>query len=324
MYLDYHYHEGASTSEIRSDLIAVLTGESDPANLSASCDKAKTSLITSVPAGWSLHDPAVDSYADVIKAPVSDNPTQFKHVSLYLNSTILYLKVHQDWDATTHTTTNTLTNSESSYGLVISTIYPGRICMSASSNFIAVMSEYTNRDTQANGITRGCSDADSGPLLVTERTRAMLWDTVENGYIPFLWSPIGTVALNRASTLSQSLKYPQANYNYQPHSQDTTDYAVNVFHPIGEGVNSDTSLRQPTGTPGEYSSFVVPLHACDANSSDKTAYLGDITAKCGIYVGPRYSLPDYHELTLNSTPYIAWPVGVADASYGGMVFVPKE
>jgi hypothetical protein len=62
MYARYNYTAAATLVNIINDAVAVLTGETNKANLSVGCDQANTFILTTYNvAGWLLHDQTVKS-----------------------------------------------------------------------------------------------------------------------------------------------------------------------------------------------------------------------------------------------------------------------
>lgn len=59
MYTKYVYNAGATSDNIKNDIIAILTGETNKANLSASCNKSSTDIFSTIAAGWTSHDTLV-------------------------------------------------------------------------------------------------------------------------------------------------------------------------------------------------------------------------------------------------------------------------
>ena len=56
MYAEYAYKAGTSVLNMLNDIAAILTGETNVANLSSACDAAASQIISNVAAGWTEHD----------------------------------------------------------------------------------------------------------------------------------------------------------------------------------------------------------------------------------------------------------------------------
>lgn len=119
MYARYNFTAGSAYADILSDVTAILTGETNIANLSAACDQALTTIDARIPAGWTVHDAAADTDAKCLKAPHADDPTQFKYALIGQLPSILTLSNYarawddhmslvgcEDWDAVNKVATN--------------------------------------------------------------------------------------------------------------------------------------------------------------------------------------------------------------------------
>lgn len=324
MYLDYHYKAGSSYATVRQDLINVLLGETNIANLSSDCDKTKTTITSTVASGWSTHDAVADSYNYILKSTVSDDVNKEKYVGLYGASTVFNLKVYNDWNAATNTTTYLLATSTASTQPFSGT-YSGRFLLASSANFILFLGEYYDPTTSTNQPKIGTSSNDYGPTMASERSREMPWDTVTNGYIPFLHINPGSWAVSATTSgKGESLRHPLPFYGWKPSPTLADVYGIYGARLIGWGPNEASPTRIATSTPGEYDMVVAPLLVRSGSLTDYTNYLGNISEKSGVYICPAYSLPRYHEFTMLTKTYVAWPVGRVDSGYGGCVLVPKE
>lgn len=73
MYTKYSYNAGATKENIFSDLKALFTGETNKANLSASCNQATTDIVSNTAAGWTFDAPQETIYAPEL---ITNNPSQ--------------------------------------------------------------------------------------------------------------------------------------------------------------------------------------------------------------------------------------------------------
>ncbi|MBF0421331.1 MAG: hypothetical protein HQL78_14365 [Magnetococcales bacterium] len=189
MFTKYAYSASATAANILADLLAILTGETVVANLSASCDKPNTSILSTIPAGWALHDAAAGTNARAIKSPLADNANAFKYVVLDLNTAgFIQTKVYETWDATGHTGTNLAYGSNITTACQqFSTTLPGTVYIFSSARFLLLFSMY-------NAIWGSSTNAGASGCL--ERTRVCPWDTVAAGWPPFVFSNLGDMATN--------------------------------------------------------------------------------------------------------------------------------
>lgn len=187
MYAKYSYAAGASPSNLLADVVAILTGETNKANLSADCVQANTAITSTVASGWTVHDAAAGTNAQVLKAPLADDGTTFKYIKIDCN-TAGYLKigVYETWDATGHTGTNMAYNSENttSHAQRVDLTSGGIMHIFASARFAVMCAQY--------GAAWGNSA--SGPSGCVERTRLLTYDTVANGWPPFMYMEFASSA----------------------------------------------------------------------------------------------------------------------------------
>jgi len=167
MFTTYRYNSGATQANILSDIVAILTGETTVANLSASCDKPNTTITSTIAAGWTLHDGSSGSNKKVIKSAYSDNGSAFKYVEIDLLSTTYFdCYIYEDFNSGTHTGTNISSNS-GNYPQRIDLSKEGLIYISSSNRYINFMSLYES--------TYG--DSYNSPLILNELTRVSPYNT---------------------------------------------------------------------------------------------------------------------------------------------------
>ena len=259
MYTVYRYSSGAEEQDILDDIVAILTGETDVSYLSSSCDKPNTTITSTVAAGWAVHDIA-PGYATgvgcVIKAPVADDATAFKYVGLrFIKSTgAFYVYIYEDWDNVAHSGTNG-SNTVSEVGGNQLRVEPniddmtrGNFYLSASLRHIALYSYYLSGTTHYWGCSTG-----NAPILVLERTRVTSWDTVANGYPPFiLYYPGRGVTNGTVSSATAGMRF---------RSVSGDDVIGNNCIPklFRFSTTNATSNRRATNTPGLFEIDVEPI-----------------------------------------------------------------
>lgn len=122
MYYKYSYLTTATAANIRTDLSALLCGETNMANLSAGCDQVNTTLLAgTVETNWTLFDAAASATSFVLRSLNLDGTT-FKYMQV--NVTAVALPVismigWELWNATTKVGTN---QSASNSALVSNTV----------------------------------------------------------------------------------------------------------------------------------------------------------------------------------------------------------
>lgn len=171
MYCRYDYNAGATAANIMADLVAILTGAStDSSTLSAGCNKPNTAFINTVSPGWTVHDAAAGSGAQVLKAPFAD-ASGYKYAWFNFTATTYANGLYETWNATTHAGTNA---ANAAYGATQTAGYSlaagGTIFVSAAATYMHLLC--------FTGSTYGMT------ISVMERTRNSLWDTSGVGVPP--------------------------------------------------------------------------------------------------------------------------------------------
>ena len=186
MFSQYTYKAGSTLANVLSDIIAILTGETDKNNLSSDCELTSTSIWSTVAAGWTLHDAAAGADAQCIKALCEDGVT-YKYVVIDMSATnTLVTKVYESWDAVGHSGTNLCYGSESTYkSQRVGLSLLGKVFIGASSRYCVFWSWLTTSSYYGNG--------NNGPTGCFERTRGSPWDTTANGYPPYIWGSFTNV-----------------------------------------------------------------------------------------------------------------------------------
>lgn len=117
MYAVYNYKAGSTQAQVLSDIVAIATGTTNVSSLSASCVQANTSIISTVAAGWTVHDAAAGANAQVIRCLNNDGTTyKYAYVSLP-SSTGVSITGPESWNASTHAATNNTTASTASWDM---------------------------------------------------------------------------------------------------------------------------------------------------------------------------------------------------------------
>lgn len=105
MYVRYVTVAAPVLANMVADFAAIITGAAI-ADLSASCDKVASSIVSStVPAAWTLFDGAAAGSGKVVSGPDMDGLTT-KYARLFLNASNLSVDCYEGWNATTHVGVN--------------------------------------------------------------------------------------------------------------------------------------------------------------------------------------------------------------------------
>ncbi|MBF0340358.1 MAG: hypothetical protein HQL95_05270 [Magnetococcales bacterium] len=195
MFATYNYSANGTQQNVLDDLIAILTGETNANNLSATCNKGATSITATIPAGWTLHDASAGTVTKVIKAPLADDTTRFKYVGIIADnggSGALQTNVWEAWDAVNHAGTNKAYGSDvSNSSQRMSQTSAGKLLVSGTV-YLFASARYLLLCSNVNG--NWGSPINNGPSGCFERSRFCPWDTVAAGYPTFVFINLGDVA----------------------------------------------------------------------------------------------------------------------------------
>lgn len=180
MYANYTVLATATAAQVLADIVAILTGTTNPNLLSASCDKPNTQILTTYnPAGWVVHDAAAGTNRQVLKAPCAHDASIYKYLIVDTNTAgALVVGTCQAWDAAAHTgTTVTLTGSNTRLFLTTA----GIIRIAASARYAYIYPDYASGP--GSGGT-GAQGAMSGTLFLETKPNA--WQLPGTSYIPMI------------------------------------------------------------------------------------------------------------------------------------------
>jgi len=287
MLSSYFYGAGATAANILADQVAILTGETNVANLSASCDKVNTVIDASVTvAGWTLHDAAAGTNAVCLKAAMADNASQYKYLVVDTNTAgYIFLKGYETWDAEGHSGTNLIYRSDgNAYSQRINTTLGGRLDISASVRHCFAYS-------YQNGLYG--SSTGTAPCGILERTRRSPWDTVANGYPPFVFM----------SGFNTNISYEPRSLSAAGSDVVASYAAATPIHFLGVLTNPSTTV--PSDELKTPKHMMIPFGV--ARIAD--GHLGgDISSLCDIWLTTYNSGSTYDTLVVGSATYMIWAV----------------
>lgn len=278
MYAKYVYNSGTTQADMLADLIAILTGETVIANLSASCNKATTELLTTISAGWTVHDSSPGgSHRVILKAPYVDAIAGDKYLEIFVSSTTdLFFYVWETWDAVAHTGTNKTANGTTSdQRLDLSN--GGNLYLASSARFMICFSQ--------TGPYYG--DGGSGATLVAEYSRLQPWNSADSGYPAVCLAECGRLLNNSPgesawlprvlNAANNELTGANAKAYFLSVGVDYNSWSTEWSLPIGAGA------KVPDGSGG----FTMP-HFPIYIGSPRTfvAPLGNITSLCDVHLAP--------------------------------------
>jgi hypothetical protein len=112
VHLKYASVASPSAANFGADVVAVLTGETNKANLSADCSQTNTSIVDTVhPAGWTVWDSATGTSDEwVLRAPCDGDASKYKYLRMrfYISSGYMRIdtRLMEGWNTSTNAATN--------------------------------------------------------------------------------------------------------------------------------------------------------------------------------------------------------------------------
>jgi hypothetical protein len=294
MYAVYKYVASATRANVLLDLKAIFTGETTPSNLSAACDTANTTITATVAAGWTDYDSTPPTNTRILRAPYSDDASNYKYAILYFDtSNRLRIRTCESWTDDTNTATNETTGTYVQRALYAA---GGTFYLMSSARFLAVL-----HDVGGTLTTRGDTST-YGLCGVFERSRLQPWDTVSAAYPKGLQLESGAVFANATSAFcSPRVKRP-----------DNTDSAPLFLNAGTVGVSYSlwtNATHYPSG---------VARTVKDSNGNDRTPLypiyailpatismpLGEISSVCDVWAPPLNFHAHLDEFTKDSNTYV--------------------
>lgn len=319
MFAKYEYQAGSTLANIMSDIVALLTGETVVANLSADCVDANSYIFSTVAAGWTVYDAAAGTNAQCLRALNLDGST-YKYLVVDLNTANkMYGKVYQSWDAGAHTGTNLSYNSDSATlsALKIDATNGGVLYIGASARG-TVMNSF------AGGIWGVNTTGVYSPIICYERSRAAAWDTAGAGYPPFGFALLSSLVADYSGWANDGVTCPRI----KGLAGDLTgvNAYLNCSTEFGGGAydNANGLKASLPNVRGFDAALNLKhfMHEIALVRKDQALKLGKILG--GIYL----TTPDYgsagDEITFNSAQYFVMTSGTsAGTGAGGRLAVPK-
>lgn len=106
MYAKYAYLNTATMDQILDDIVLILTGTTNPASLSASCDTTNTEILTTLSTSpWAVWDD-VSATQQILRVEMDDDAGVYKYVGINHDTDQIALSIAFDWNNVAHTGTN--------------------------------------------------------------------------------------------------------------------------------------------------------------------------------------------------------------------------
>lgn len=291
MYAKYVYLAGQTAAQLLADLVAICTGTTNVASLSAGCDKVNTVIAAQIePAGWTVFDAAAGTNRVCLTAPCKEEPARLKYVLFNTSGPPnFHREVYESWNAGTHAGSNMAYGSNSNGPVQFSTTLAGTIYMHVTPYHMIMYGTYSGATFQA-------------PALLMECDTAFSWCAPGQGFTPFgfcynnSWYPPRLVIKNGSPQVSSSQSY------------------CNLYCSWGNVVSSDQYLTG--GAPMAGGAFATPVSliwgdTAGANSASTPVVSG--FANSGVLVAmTNAALGD--EMTYNGQTYVLLPISTTGQS----------
>ena len=330
MYAKYVYLNTATLDEITADIGAIFTGETNPANLSASCDTANTEVLTAFSTSpwveWDDQISASDQY--VMRLEMSDDSGVYKYVNLrHNNGDDIAFTVMESWDNVGHTPTNEIPVDYIYTGQKVELSNGGTMHLYASQFALVMMHQdssnifggQANDDTYGSSMVLECTrdhpslttGAGGMPNYFTAPSH-MFW-AGDNTQKAYFWK--GRDNTDTVQTpMTALLAYPGRDFTY------------NNSYTFASGLGSSTAL-EGIGEPARFGllPILVGGHVNNGNFQAKN-YMGDVSARCDIWFMGQGSAGVLERVNVNGYAYITFKAGHTDAgagnTLGGKFIVP--
>lgn len=282
------------------------------------CDTANTSILTTYTVGgWTLWDGFANAGGPdkvIMRAPLVDDATQFKYMSLSLITTDVdaaggvALSLMESWNNGTHVATN-------SGGTLTATYQQRTTPLSAASMFINASARHC---LMQSNVTAGIGASGANQWTgVFERTRSTPWDTPSAGYPPAVL--VSGVSFQTTTITSSHLRIKNpsggdvlaatAYLNVPSWNQAITN------GPIGTAVVT----KVPDGAGG----FYTPLLDIRLAAPPVYAFLGgSISTACDVWLGPAYP-QNLDETTYSGKTYVFLQNSATSATASSNLAIPK-
>ncbi|MBF0182622.1 MAG: hypothetical protein HQM03_21615 [Magnetococcales bacterium] len=308
MFATYNYSAGGTQQGVLDDMIAILTGESNVNNLSATCNKGATSITATITAGWTLHDAAAGTVTKVIKAPLADDASRFKYVAIIADnggSGSLQTNVWESWDAVNHIGSNKAYGSDANNSSQrMSQTSAGKLQLSGTV-YIFASARFVMLCSNVNG--NWGSPTNNGPCGCFERTRFCPWDTPANGIPPFVFLNLGDITASTYGANAYATTLIDKNRNTITGSAATLNVLAGTLGTpswVFQWLNGADQKMPDAG-----SGFTVPFFPLTlVNSTCMPAPFGEISALCDVWLIPQGVATPQSTIQKNGADFWCIPV----------------
>lgn len=324
MYASLHYRANSTPTLILSDVVKVLTGETNLANLSASVLQADSFITSTIAAGWTLFDD-VSATVKVLRSPIYDDPTRYKYLWMSVSTNDIVMEYYTDWNNVSHTGTRVPrydinTNGEESIFVCRSNVRTETMLMISASADHAVFHSCRNNLDYSSG-----SNITSLAGIMS-MTRAAAWDTVANAYDPVVVTgrpldvnvfattssnlsskPFIRARVPKSSTLdAMASSSNETDRNLCRHSFSIPFSFAPTANNIDNYLNGISNFTLDANK--QFAPYLIPIHVTRCESGNVPPQLGgNISEKCGIYLIPAIGKGQINDFVrVGSDKYRIW------------------
>jgi hypothetical protein len=294
MYAVYQYAAGGTRANVLSDVTAIFAGETNKANLSATCVQAQTTITSTTASGWSVHDSAPATDAKVLKAAHSDEGSVYKYAYLTITDSSLRVDLATSWNEVAHTGTK---SNMTGFYQQISVTTGGRIYLYSSARFMAFYGEY-----YSSGVFYAGTASYGGISGIFEITRIAPWLTTGSGFSKCIAiASSGYQIYDKSGAVLGTVKLPNGitDSTLITGSMYIPGFAPNVLNsnwasgPSGKIRNASNNLVIPS----------FPIFAGSSTFSYLNCIVGDLSSSCDVWLAPGLIVPDHTEYTISTKKY---------------------
>lgn len=282
MFARYDYIAGATYANIISDISAIITGETNKANLSASCFQTSTYILSTNAAGWEVHDASAGTNKIAFKAICVD-ATAYKYITIDVgtqNANAITFKVWESWNSGSHVGTN----GTSTAGNIPIDLISGGILFIGSTNRYIILIGYSSGTFYSYN-----------PHICAEISREDPWHTVANGYP--CWISMSSYLRDNGNNYYTRVKIAGASDSVNGGQTLTSQFGISSYGPNSvayRGIDSNNSTRIH---------FLVPIYAY-YDISGTHSISGKILG--GLYLTTKDYGNTGDEITYNSNQYFVY------------------
>lgn len=305
MYAKYTYNAGISQANLLADLVALITGTTNKALLSAGCDQANTEILATYNmAGWTVHDAAAGINCIVVKAACDGDAAQYKYVAIDTNTPgQVFLGLYESWNAITHVGTNlTYLSLTTGNGQRWATAASGAFYLSVSARHCLLYG--------VSSAGNGTTNAPYAPSAVLEHDRGYTWCAAGQGFTPVVWSP--------SCVTAYSPRYKDTSGVVQVSANSGATFFIPGSASLNVNINSMSAYN---GAPMASGTFGVPVAAPASLPSNSTGVFISGYSLTDLYAAYGY-MSAFDEMSFSGKTRVAWPLSNQGTAYTKLL-VPK-